>query len=75
MELLEKIVLKKYALMQVAKGGNEVSQLHPLFPLAPLLCFEFIARKPCNLLYQGASIVHPCMLLSSWVFPFVNNKQ
>jgi len=46
MEPLEKIVLKKYALMQVVEGGSEVSQLHLLLPLAPLLYFECIARKP-----------------------------
>jgi hypothetical protein len=71
-ELLEKIVLQKYVLMQVAEGGSEVNQLHPLLPLAPLLCFECIIKKPCNLLYKVASIVHPFMLLSFWVFPFVN---
>lgn len=63
----------KLALM-VAAGGSEVGQLHPLLPPAPLLLFEFSARKPCSLLYQVASIVHPCMLLSSWVFPFVNKQ-
>jgi hypothetical protein len=46
MELLEKVVLKQYALMHVVEGGSEVSQLHPLLPLAPLLYFECIVRKP-----------------------------
>jgi len=61
--------------MQVAEGGSEVSQFHPLLPPAPLFLFECSARKPCSLLYQVALIVHPCMLLSSWVFFHLLNKQ